>query len=69
MNYGISRNCGITTNSGMMGNYGIIGDPKEKIYWWPSCKDYPEKREEYVIFGYKRLAESMGYHSSSECDQ
>ena len=50
-------------------NYGIIGDPKEKIYWWPACKDYPEKGEKYVIFGYKGLAKSLGYHSSSGCDQ
>jgi endonuclease YncB( thermonuclease family) len=50
-------------------SYGIIGDPKKRIYWWPACKSYPEKGEKYVVFGYKGLAESMGYHSSSGCDQ
>jgi len=50
-------------------SYGIIGDPKEKIYWWPTCKDYPEKGGKYVIFGYKGLAESMGYRSSAGCAQ
>ena len=50
-------------------SYGIIGDPKRRIYWWPACKDYPEKGEKYVIFGYKGLAKSLGYHSSSGCDQ
>ena len=50
-------------------NYGIIGNVKEKIYWWPACKDYPEKSNKYVIFGYRELAESMGYHSSSGCKQ
>jgi endonuclease YncB( thermonuclease family) len=48
-------------------NYGIIGDPKTKIYWWPDCKDYPEKKEKNIIFGYKQLAEDMGYRSSSGC--
>ena len=49
-------------------NYGIIGDPKKKIFWWPACKDYPEKREKNIIFGYKQLAESMGYRSSVGCN-
>jgi endonuclease YncB( thermonuclease family) len=48
-------------------NYGIIGDPKKKIYWWPDCKDYPEKKEKKIIFGYKQLAEDMGYRVSSGC--
>jgi len=48
-------------------SYGIIGDPKKKIYWWPVCKDYPDKGVNYVVFGYKRLAESMGYQSSLGC--
>ena len=34
-------------------SYGIIGDPKVNIYWWPACKDYPEKGEKYIVFGYK----------------
>ena len=50
-------------------NYGIIGDPKKKIFWWPACKDYPEKRGRYIVFGYRALAESMGYQSSSGCDR
>ena len=50
-------------------NYGIIGDPERKIYWWPACKDYPEKKEKNIIFGYKQLAEDMGYRSSSGCAQ
>ena len=49
-------------------SYGIIGDPKKMIYWWPACKDYPDKREIYVIFGYKKLAESMGYSRSLGCN-
>lgn len=49
-------------------SYGIIGDPKKKVYWWPTCKDYPKKGNGYVVFGYKLLAESMGYHSSRGCD-
>jgi hypothetical protein len=48
-------------------NYGIIGDPKKKMYWWPDCKDYPEKKEKKIIFGYKQLAEDMGYRVSSGC--
>ena len=48
-------------------SYGIIGSPKEKIYWWPACKDYPKTENKYVIFGYRELAESMGYHSSLGC--
>lgn len=50
-------------------NYGIIGDPKRRIYWWPTCKDYPEKKKGDIIFGYKQLAEDMGYRSSSGCTQ
>ena len=50
-------------------NYGIIGDPESKIYWWPDCKDYPEKKDNKVIFGYKQLAKDMGYHSSLNCTQ
>ena len=50
-------------------SYGIIGDPKEKVYWWPVCRDYPEKGEREIVFGYKALAESMGYKSSSGCDR
>ena len=30
-------------------NYGIIGDLKRKIYWWPACKDYPEKKVKNII--------------------
>jgi micrococcal nuclease len=48
-------------------NYGIIGDQERKIYWWPACKDYPKKMEKKIIFGYKQLAEDMGYRSSSGC--
>ena len=50
-------------------NYGIIGDLKRKIYWWPACKDYPDKKEKNIIFGYKQLAEDMGYRSSSGCKE
>ena len=50
-------------------SYGIIGDLKERVYWWPACKDYPEKEKQHIVFGYKGLAESMGYRSSSGCDQ
>ena len=50
-------------------NYGIIGDPKSKIYWWPACKDYPKKKGNKIIFGYKQLAKDMGYHSSLSCTQ
>ena len=50
-------------------NYGIIGDPKSKIYWWPACKDYPEKKDNKIIFGYKQLAKDMGYRSSLSCTQ
>ncbi|KMP11685.1 hypothetical protein UZ36_03435 [Candidatus Nitromaritima sp. SCGC AAA799-C22] len=49
-------------------SYGIIGDPKERVYWWPGCKDYPKNAKDHVVFGYKLLAESMGYRSSSGCD-
>ena len=64
-------------------NYGIIGDPKRKIYWWPACKDYPgkgekgdslriimgqrEQEKENIIFGYRKLAEDMGFRSSEGC--
>ena len=48
-------------------NYGIIGDPKSKIYWWPACKDYPEQKDNKIIFGYKQLAKDMGYQGSSGC--
>ena len=48
-------------------NYGIIGDQNRKIYWWPACKDYPEENKKNLIFGYKQLAEDMGYRSSSGC--
>ena len=50
-------------------NYGIIGNSKKKIYWWPDCKNYPSKKEKSIIFGYKQLAESMGYRSSNDCEQ
>jgi len=50
-------------------NYGIIGDPKSKIYWWPTCKDYPEKKDNKIIFRYKQLAKDMGYSSSLKCTQ
>ena len=50
-------------------NYGIIGNSKKKIYWWPDCKNYPSKKEKRVIFGYKQLAESMGYNSAIGCEQ
>ena len=66
-------------------NYGIIGDPKRKIYWWPACKDYPgkgekgdslrivmgqrEQKKENIIFGYRKLAEDMGFRSSAGCTQ
>ena len=51
-------------------SYGIIGDPKEKVYWWPACGGYPGKQEGvYTVFGYKGLAESMGYRRSSSCAQ
>ena len=50
-------------------NYGIIGNSKKKIYWWPDCKNYPSKKERRVIFGYKQLAESMGYNSAIGCEQ
>ena len=50
-------------------NYGIIGNSKKKIYWWPDCKNYPSKKERRVIFGYKQLAESMGYSSAIGCEQ
>jgi micrococcal nuclease len=50
-------------------NYGIVGDPKRKIYWWPTCKDYPRQKDNKIIFGYKQLAEDMGYRSSSGCAQ
>ena len=50
-------------------NYGIIGDPKSKIYWWPACLDYPEKKDNKIIFGYKQLAKDMGYRSSLSCTQ
>jgi hypothetical protein len=50
-------------------NYGIIGHSKKKIYWWPDCKNYPSKKEKSVIFGYKQLAESMGYRSAVGCEQ
>ena len=50
-------------------NYGIIGNSKKKIYWWPDCKNYPSKKERSVIFGYKQLAESMGYRSAIGCEQ
>jgi len=49
-------------------SYGIIGDPKERVYWWPTCKDYPKKGDGHVVFGYKLLAESMGYRGSPGCD-
>ena len=50
-------------------NYGIIGNSKKKIYWWPDCKNYPSKKEKSIIFGYKQLAESMGYRSANDCEQ
>ncbi len=50
-------------------NYGIIGHSKKKIYWWPDCKNYPSKKERSIIFGYKQLAESMGYRSAVGCEQ
>ena len=50
-------------------NYGIIGDPKSKIYWWPACTDYPERKDNKIIFGYKQLAKDMGYSSSLSCTQ
>ena len=50
-------------------NYGIIGNSKKKIYWWPDCKNYPSKKEKSIIFGYKQLAESMGYRSATDCEQ
>ena len=49
-------------------SYGIIGDLKERVYWWPACKDYPEKEKQHIVFGYKGLAESMGYRSSVGCN-
>ena len=48
-------------------SYGIIGDPKQRIYWWPVCRDYPKTGKKYIVFGYRELAESMGYQSSSGC--
>jgi micrococcal nuclease len=48
--------------------YGIIGYPKNRIYQWPSCKDYPKNPKNYIHFGNLLDAETLGYRASKGCD-
>jgi len=47
--------------------YGIVGDPKTRLYYWPSCKRYPGKLEGTRVFANKLEAESLGFRAAREC--
>ena len=48
--------------------YGIIGDPKTRIYQWPTCKDYAKNPKNYIHFSNLMEAKNLGYRASKGCD-
>ena len=48
--------------------YGIIGDPKTKIYQWPTCKGYPKNHKNHIPFGNLSDAEVLGYKAAIGCE-
>jgi len=48
--------------------YGIIGDPKTRIYQWPTCRGYPKNPKNHITFGNLLDAETLGYRAARGCE-